>query len=110
MRYTHSEIERLGLSVAKELHGILRRLTIEEDSEGNALRKFAQLCAKEYSDYHDDLMTAEEATQFLGKKSVAALKQACKTVKGQESQLPHHKFQGSLYFSRRELTEFLLSK
>ena len=68
------------------------------------IKAIAKQVAHEMSELNDTLLNINTVAEMLG-KTRAAISKMC-----ERGQLPYHKHHGSLYFSQRELQNFLLEK
>lgn len=98
------ELRLLSRNLAKD---ILERLRVQLETGEETALLFCKGIAAELDMLSDELLTVEEAANFLG-LTTGSLKQYCKRIEGREPELPFHKFHGKKYFSKKELTRYLL--
>lgn len=68
------------------------------------IKAIAKQVAVELSEINDKLLNINSVAEMLGKTRNAIAKMC------ERDQLPYHKHHGTLYFSQRELENFLLNK
>lgn len=68
------------------------------------IKAIAKQVAEEIVDMNDSLLNISKVAEMLGKTKPAIYKMC------QRGQLPHHKQNGSLFFSQRELEKYFLNK
>ena len=68
------------------------------------IKAIAKQVAIEMSERNDNLLNINAVAEMLGKTNTAVSKMC------QRGQLPHHRHHGSVYFSQRELENYLLNK
>lgn len=68
------------------------------------IKAIAKQVAIEMSELNDTLLNISAVAEKLG-KTKSAVSKMC-----QRGQLPHHKHHGAIYFSQRELENYLLNK
>lgn len=68
------------------------------------IKAIAKQVALEMTELSDKLLNIHNVAELLG-KSQGAIAKMC-----QRGQLPHHKHHGAVYFSQRELENYLLNK
>ncbi|MBR4553918.1 MAG: helix-turn-helix domain-containing protein [Bacteroidaceae bacterium] len=100
------ETKQLSFSLAKD---IITQFSQSLRSEDGVALYILHHLAKEINAVCDELLTTEQAAQMLG-LTTAALKQRCKTIKGVPPEIPFHDFHGKKFFSKQELTEYLLQR
>jgi len=68
------------------------------------IKAIAKQVAVELSELNDKLLNINNVAELLGKTQGAVAKMC------QRGQLPHHKHHGSVYFSQKEIEDYLLNK
>ena len=68
------------------------------------IKAIAKQVAVELSELNDKLLNINNVAELLG-KTLGAVAKMC-----QRGQLPHHKHHGSVYFSQKEIEDYLLNK
>ena len=68
------------------------------------IKAIAKQVAEELAGMNDSLLNISKVAEMLGKSKQAIYKMC------QRGQLPHHKQNGSLFFSQRELENYFLNK
>lgn len=68
------------------------------------IKAIAKQVAVEMAELNDQLLNVANVAEMLGKTKTAVSKMC------QRGQLPHHKHHGAIYFSQRELENYLLNK
>lgn len=68
------------------------------------IKAIAKQVAHEMNEISDKLLNVQNVAEMLG-KTEGAVSKMC-----QRGQLPHHKHHGAIYFSQRELENYLLNK
>ena len=68
------------------------------------IKAIAKQVAEELAGMNDSLLNISKVAEMLG-KTEGAVSKMC-----QRGQLPHHKHHGAIYFSQRELENYLLNK
>jgi predicted DNA-binding transcriptional regulator AlpA len=68
------------------------------------IKAIAKQVAEELAGMNDSLLNISKVAEMLGKSKPAIYKMC------QRGQLPHHKQNGSLFFSQRELENYFLNK
>lgn len=68
------------------------------------IKAIAKLVAEEIANMNDSLLSISKVADMLGKSKPAIYKMC------QRGQLPHHKQNGSLFFSQKEIENYFLNK
>lgn len=68
------------------------------------IKAIAKQVAVEMAELNDRLLNVSNVAEMLGKTKTAVSKMC------QRGQLPHHKHHGAIYFSQREIENYLLNK
>lgn len=68
------------------------------------IKAIAKQVVEELAGMNDSLLNISKVAEMLGKSKPAIYKMC------QRGQLPHHKQNGSLFFSQRELENYFLNK
>ena len=95
-----SLLPRIKFSPREMLIIIKKRRAMLTSSE---IKEISKLFATEYHRLHDEILTVAGVAEMLN-KSQSAIRQMC-----YRKQLPYHKKYSTIYFSKREITTFLLA-